>query len=108
MNALQYLFVLAINVGPKDTRKCMCFKPKAKPEKFFPSKKKEKGNEVLLATCNEYQQIFMSHTCLTLLPSLSIPLWPSLSRFLSGFSLVFPPSGEEVANTPTVHDRDND
>jgi len=42
------------------------------------------------------------------LPSLSIPLWPSLSRFLSGFSLVFPPSGEEVANTPTVHDRDND
>jgi len=43
MNALQYLFVLAINVGPKDTRKCMCFKPKAKPEKFFPSKKKKRG-----------------------------------------------------------------
>jgi len=81
--------------------------PKLSRKSFSPQKK-EDGNGVLLATCNEYQQIFMSHTCLTRMLSLSIPLWPSLSRFLSGFSLVFPPYGEEVANTPTVHDRDND
>lgn len=69
------------------------------------------GNSLRPATCNEYQQIFMSHTHTCIPLSLSSNFLDISPVSFSTVLWVFHPAGpcpREVANPPTVPDRDND